>query len=384
MTSKRVLTCLVVACSAWAAPHSAAAQEAAPEVQWRTDYHKARQEAVEKGRPLLIDFTTKPCVWCDRLEAETFRTSPVASLLNDRFVPLKIDARTDTWLVEQLKVQSYPTCVLASPDGKILATQEGFLEAGRFHELLQRALAAVANPEWMARDYEAATKAVAAADYARAVALLKSILEDRGARPIQVKAKQLLGDLEQQAAGRLARAKQYADKGQTEEAITIITELVRTYAGTQAAAEGGQTLSSLARQPEMKDRHRARRARELLAQAREDYRTKQYLCCLERCEVLATSYADLGEGAEASQLAAEIRNNPEWMKQACETMSDRLGKMYFQLAETWLKKGQPQQAILCLERVVQAFPNTRQAEAAQVRLAQIQGLSTQPVDFKKQ
>ncbi len=43
MTSKRVLTCLVVACSAWAAPHSAAAQEAAPEVQWRTDYHKARQ-----------------------------------------------------------------------------------------------------------------------------------------------------------------------------------------------------------------------------------------------------------------------------------------------------------------------------------------------------
>jgi hypothetical protein len=34
--------------------------------------------------------------------------------------------------------------------------------------------------------------------------------------------------------------------------------------------------------------------------------------------------------------------------------------------------------------VVQTLPGTRQAEAAQVRLAQIQGQPTRPVDFKKQ
>ena len=33
--------------------------------------------------------------------------------------------------------------------------------------------------------------------------------------------------------------------------------------------------------------------------------------------------------------------------------------------------------------MIQAFPNTRQAEAAQVRLNQIQGQPTRPVNFKK-
>ena len=118
---------------------------------------------------------------------------------------------------------------------------------------------------------------------------------------------------------------------------------------------------------------RVRRARELLSQAKEDYRSQQYLYCLDRCEALAGSYADLPEGQEAMQLAGTLKANPEWMRVACDNLSDRLGTLYLSLAESWLKKGQPQQAVLFLERVVQTFPNTRQAEAAQVRLTQIQG-----------
>ena len=56
--------------------------------------------------------------------------------------------------------------------------------------------------------------------------------------------------------------------------------------------------------------------------------------------------------------------------------------LYLSLAETWLKKGQPRQAMNCLERVIQTLPGTRQAEAAQLRLSQIQGQPTQRADFK--
>ena len=56
--------------------------------------------------------------------------------------------------------------------------------------------------------------------------------------------------------------------------------------------------------------------------------------------------------------------------------------MKLTLAETWLKKGQPQQAVFYLERIVQSFPNTRNADIAQVRLAQIQGPSRVP-ELKK-
>src|SRR5262249_46537370 len=148
----------------------------------------------------------------------------------------------------------------------------------------------------------------------------KSITEDNKDRPIQIRARQHLKDLEQQAAGQLARAKQLDDKGQTTEAMSSLSELLRYFAGTQAAIEGSQMLTALAAKPEVKTQVRQRRAGELLAQAREDYRTEQYLCCLERCEILGASYADLPEGSEALQLAALIKNNPEWLQQACESL----------------------------------------------------------------
>jgi thioredoxin-related protein len=356
----------------------------AEEVQWRSDYPTARREATDKDRPLLLDFGTDNCYWCKRLDTTTFRDNGIANLLNKRFVALRVDGNREADLVEKLRIQAYPTLILASPEGTILDVIEGFKEPAPLQERLLRALTLVSNPEWMQRDYQEAGKAIGTSDYTRAIALLKSVVQDGKDRPIQVKARQLLQDLEQQSAGRLARARQLADKGETTEAIDTVTELMRVFGGTQAANEGAHMLTALASRPEIKDAQRTRRARELLAQAREDYRTQQYVWCLNRCETLSSTYTDLPEGNEARQMAADIKNNPELLRQACDSLTDQLGVLYLTMAETWVRKGQPQQAILCLERLVQTLPGTRQAEAAQLRLAQIQGQpATRPVEFKK-
>jgi uncharacterized protein YyaL (SSP411 family) len=355
----------------------------AQEVQWRHEYGAARREAQEKGRPLFLDFGTQHCFWCKKLDATTFRDPMIVSILNERFIPLKVDADKEPVLTETLRVQSFPTLVFAAPDGQILDMFSSYVEPAVLNEHLQRTLVQVANPEWMQRDYQDAAKAVAGSDYARAVPLLKCIVEDGKQRPIQVKAQELLRGIEHQGSDRLVRIKQLSDKGQTAEATEALTELLRVFAGTQAAAEGSRMLSTLAAEPEIKVQQRTRRARELLGQAKEEYRAQQYLLCIDHCEVLAAGYADLPEGAEAVQLAAEIKNNPEWMQQACESLTDRLGLMYLALAETWLKKGQPQQALSCLERVVQTLPGSRQAELARVRLAQLRGQPALQAEFKK-
>jgi thioredoxin-like negative regulator of GroEL len=356
----------------------------AEDVDWRADYNAARKEAAEKNLPIVLDFGFEDCKFCRKLDAVTFRDAEVIKRLNGKFVPLRIDIQKDPSLAEKLGLQMFPTVVFASPEGHILGKVEGYQEPGPFQENLDRVLDLVANPEWMKRDYDAASRAIGASDNARALALLKNVVQDGKDRPVQVKAKQLLQDLEQQAAGRLARARQLADKGETTEAIDTVTELVRVFAGTQAATDGGQMLTSLSRKPEIKDGQRSRRARELLAEAREDYRTQQYLLCLHRCDVLAATFGDLPEGVEAAQLAGEIKNNPERLRQAAEMAGEQLGGLYLSLAEACLKKGQPQQAMIWLERVVQTLPNTRQADAAQMRLAQLQGQpATRAVDFKK-
>jgi thioredoxin-like negative regulator of GroEL len=343
----------------------------AEEISWRTDYNQARHEATEKGLPLIVEFSTEDCFWCRKLEETTLRDATVSRLISSKFVALKADARRNAVLTEILRIQSFPTLVLAGPDGKIIGTLEGYQEPGRMREQLEQVVASLANPEWMVRDYDEASRAIASAEYARAVALLKSILRDDRGSPVQGKARQLLADIEQQAAGRLARAKQLEDGGQATQAIDTLTELLRLYGGTQAATDGGQMLSTLAARPEIKVVQRTRRARELLTQARDDYRSEQYLCCIDRCELLVASYGDLPEGVEAMQLLTEIKSNSEWMRQACDSLSERLGFMYISLAETWVKKGQPRQAIWCLERVVQGF------------LGQLQGQPNRTTDFKK-
>ena len=187
----------------------------AEEVQWRHDYNAARKEAEQKNRPLVIDFFTDNCFYCKRLDASTFIDPAVVRLMNERFIPLKIDAEREDTLAKSLHIANYPTIVLAAPEGKILDTIVGYREAPQLMESLNRVLAGLGDPEWMVRDYREATKAIAASDYGRAITLLRGSCEDNKERPVQVKAKQVLQDLEKQATGRLERSKQLSDKGQT-------------------------------------------------------------------------------------------------------------------------------------------------------------------------
>src|SRR5579862_9843113 len=116
------------------------------EVNWRSDYVQARREAQEKGLPLVIDFGTKNCHYCVLLDQTTFRDPKVVGVMNERFVSLKVDAEIDVQLASQLQIASYPTLVLAAPDGKILGRVVGYKEAGEFYESLQRVLASVSSP----------------------------------------------------------------------------------------------------------------------------------------------------------------------------------------------------------------------------------------------
>jgi thioredoxin-like negative regulator of GroEL len=366
---------VLVACA-----RSAAAQS----VQWRTDYNAARKEATEKGRPILLEFGTEHCMWCQKLELSTLRDGTVARLLNEQFVSLKVDADRESTLTATLHISQYPTLVLAAPDGKIIGVLEGFQEAPQLAEHLQKVSAYYGTPEWMVRDYQEATRAILASEYGRAIALLRNVAQDGKERSVQVKARQVLNDLEQQAAGRLARAKALHDRGRSVEAAETLTDLLRNYNGTQAATDGGTLLTSLAVKPELLAQQRQRRARELLAQARDEYRTQQYVRCLERCDMLTAAYSDMPEGAEARALAQEVKDNPEFLTRACDSLNAQTGAMYLTLAEAWIKKGQTAQAQTCLEKVLQNAPNSRHAEIAQVRLAQLQtATGTTQAEYKK-
>jgi tetratricopeptide (TPR) repeat protein len=369
----------LVTAAALALPSAASAAEP---VVWRTDYNAARKEAIEKGLSLCVVIGTDNCFYCRKLEGGPLRDGVVSAHLTQNFIPLKLDANKEPGIAKALKVQLYPTIVLAGNDGKIHAFIEGYVEADRLSDAMKRSLPVSITPDWVTRDLDGATKAVAEKDYAKAVSLLKRIVTEGGEKPFTAKARQSLADIEQLGASRIARARDLDASGFTQEALDTLSEVSKTFAGTQAGSEAQGLLASMTTNPETREKLRARAARDLLASARQEFRTSKFYDCLQKCEQLAATYADLPEAKEAGVLAAEIKNNPERLATASDQMTERTAGMYLSLADAWVKKGQILEAIASYEKVVKLCPNTRQGDAAQAQITKLRGGGT-PVSVQK-
>jgi len=129
--------------------------------------------------------------------------------------------------------------------------------------------------------------------------------------------------------------------------------------------------------------NQAPQARELLSLAQHDHRQRQFLSCLNRCTILASTYPDSPEAVEARQLALKIKNDPVIAQQLCQQLVDQLGELYLAQAESAIRANDHQRATTYLERVLQVSPGTQRAQLAWVYLDRLQNsLASQPVPAK--
>jgi tetratricopeptide (TPR) repeat protein len=345
---------------------------ATEKIEWRADYDTARKEATEKNKPLLIDFGTEDCLHCRRMHQTTFRDPAIIRIINESFVPLKVDANREPKLAQALRIQAYPTMILAGNDGKIVKWIEGYMEVARLTGELQVA-SSIQTPDWMARDFQEAVKCEKTNDYPGAISRLKRITADRKELPVQNKAREVLQGIEEQAAGCLARAKQKEQDGQPLEALDLLADLMSRYAGSQAAVDGSKMFTLLADKPDARKKYRVDISNNLLRHATEDLNAGRYLQALDKGELLSAAYRDLPAGKEGDRIVKEIKNNPERMVVVAEAMTDRLAEIWSSLAQSHFKKGQNELAIGYYEKVVKLNPSSAAAASAQTYLTEIRG-----------
>lgn len=118
---------------------SSAEQASAQGVQWRHDYAAARKEATATGRTLLLDFGTDNCFWCRKLDATTFRDPKIVQVLNDRFIPVKVDANQHEQMTAALGIDGFPTLILATPEGQVAGRHVGYATIAQIFTLLDKA-----------------------------------------------------------------------------------------------------------------------------------------------------------------------------------------------------------------------------------------------------
>src|SRR5258708_1522282 len=66
-------------------------QHAHNPVNWRPWGEEASPEARPLGRPLFPGVGYATCHWCHVMEEESFESEEIARILNEKFVPVKVD-----------------------------------------------------------------------------------------------------------------------------------------------------------------------------------------------------------------------------------------------------------------------------------------------------
>ncbi|MEM1305088.1 MAG: thioredoxin family protein, partial [Planctomycetota bacterium] len=90
-------------------------------VKWETDLGRAKESAQASGKLLLLHFWTDNCVPCMRLDAAVFNQPSVAAALDRYFVPVKLHSRTAAATTQALGVTRFPTDVVMTTSGEVLA-----------------------------------------------------------------------------------------------------------------------------------------------------------------------------------------------------------------------------------------------------------------------
>jgi uncharacterized protein YyaL (SSP411 family) len=101
-------------------------QHASNPVDWRP-WGSEAFEAARRGRtPLFISIGYSACHWCHVMERESFEDEGIAALLNEHYIPIKVD-REERPDVDKVYMEAcaamtgsggWPLTILATPDGK--------------------------------------------------------------------------------------------------------------------------------------------------------------------------------------------------------------------------------------------------------------------------
>ena len=98
-------------------------------LSWRSDLPGGLKESGSRGSPVMADFYADWCVWCKKLDKETY-SDPKVQALAQGFICVKVNGDKFPDLVSRYLITGYPTVVFFDPEGKEISRIAGYTDAG--------------------------------------------------------------------------------------------------------------------------------------------------------------------------------------------------------------------------------------------------------------
>ncbi len=110
-------------------------------IHWEPTLESAQRLAGQANRLVLIQFWAPWCVICRQMEMDVLSQPAVVSVLNERYVPVKVNADNFPATARRYGITALPTTIITTPDGQLVDTIRGRLDTASYVERVSRVVA---------------------------------------------------------------------------------------------------------------------------------------------------------------------------------------------------------------------------------------------------
>lgn len=111
----------------------------AAEIRWREWGDEAFAEAMVEGKPVLLAIGAVWCHWCHVMDETTYSDPEVINLLNEHFLPIRVDTDRRPDVNERYNMGGWPTTAILTPTGRVI-TGGTYIPPERMKRMLQDVL----------------------------------------------------------------------------------------------------------------------------------------------------------------------------------------------------------------------------------------------------
>lgn len=104
-------------------------------VTWHS-YDKGLALAKAQKKKVYINFYADWCMYCKKMDKETFVSSKVAAYLNEHFIAVRVHTDKETATANKYNVRGLPANFFLTDQGDVIGNQPGFLNPEMFIQLL--------------------------------------------------------------------------------------------------------------------------------------------------------------------------------------------------------------------------------------------------------
>lgn len=105
-------------------------------IQWNS-YSAGMKKIAEQEKKGFIHFYTDWCTYCEMMNRKTFSNDSVASYLNQKFVPIRINGDEQKSVTSDYGVNGFPTNLFVAEDQSDIGSRPGFIPADIFLKMLK-------------------------------------------------------------------------------------------------------------------------------------------------------------------------------------------------------------------------------------------------------